>query len=157
MSYADRLSSLDDDFARAQTNGRGLPPDGTYQAIVDRFDFIDAADLLLKTELRITGGDHDGMNVECLHNLTQPDRLDFVKKHLAALEIMPEKLSELEVVLPHALDNIVEITVKTSAKTDAEGNNYRNMYVNKTIHRAGATDVPVPAMGNGPVNEDIPF
>lgn len=145
MSYADRLSRMDDAWGKAQVDSRGLPPDGDYQAMIDRFDFIDSSNgLLLKTELHITQGDYEGMRCSTIHNLEQSDRLEPAKRHLAALNALPQKLSDLERVLPSALDALVEVTVKTAAKTDEHGNHYRNLYVNKVLAHSGhvASDVP---------------
>lgn len=168
MSYADRLKNMDSDYQRAQVDSRGLPPDDNYQAVVDRFDFLEwPTGLFLKTEMRIHGGDYDGMHVETIHAMEDPDRMEFLKKHLQALGAMPERLSDIEKVLPSALDAVVDVTVKTSDRTNAEGQPYRNLYVNKVI-RSMVSDIgpsaydpvddPEPSAEQAKASEvDIPF
>jgi hypothetical protein len=69
-----------------------LPPDGTYQGIVNRFDFFESKDNdpqeFLKTELKTVDEDgnreYDGWPVETVHCITDPDRLAMVKDHLCS-------------------------------------------------------------------------
>lgn len=172
--YADDLKKLDDAWARTPVDAGSseLPPDGEYQAHVERFDFIrpkSAQDqLLLKTELRVVNPTtFAGYPIELIHSLTDAERLKFTKKHLAALGVTPERLSDIEESLPNALDAIVEMVVKTSDRTDDAGNRYRNAYVNKVVRfgHAGRTDTPAPTAPPPPAHvpapatppDDIPF
>jgi hypothetical protein len=169
VDYADRLKQMDDTWAetKAASAPGELPPDGTYQAIVDRFDFFEskAGQLFLKTEMVVTNGDHEGHPIETIHNLEDPDRLGWAKKHLRTLGLELEALSELEGQLPNVLDTPVEIAVKTSTTLDNEGNPYRNVYVNKRlgdpIERSDVTTreavAAVAASQNGSDTDDIPF
>jgi hypothetical protein len=120
--YQDRLASMDHDFQNARTPGE-LPPDGFYQCMVDRFDFIEAKTngrLYLKTFLTVATGPDKGAEITTLHDLEDKDRMAGLKAHLQSLEIEPESLGHLEEALPGALDAIVEVTVFTAKS----GNRY---------------------------------
>lgn len=174
--YADELKQLDDAWAKTPVEGSSdLPPDGEYQAHVERFDFIRPKNqenaLLLKTELRVTHpSTFQGYPIELLHSLTDPGRLKFTKKHLTAMGVTPERLSDIEQSLPNALDAIVEVVVKTSDRTNDAGERYRNAYVNNVIRFGhadlapgapptappGAPEIPQSA-SQGMPTDDIPF
>jgi hypothetical protein len=163
-----RLAGMDDAFANTpvQTGFSDMPEDGDYQAVISRFDFFEssAGQLFLKTEMKVVhDAKYEGWDVSTVHNLEEESRLSWVKKHLSILGY-EGSLSELPVKLHPFVGIPVAIRIKTSDKTDAEGNNYRNVYVNE---RLGApigpvSDVPTPevAVGAGaPVDDDeeIPF
>lgn len=149
-TYRDRLAALDDAYRNAPVPGSNqLPPDGEYQCRIGRFDFLESKKngrLYLKTEASVAVGPLLGYPVEFLHDLEDPDRLKQVKGHVAALELDPGQLSDLEDVLPQALDAIVLVEVWTSDRLDANGNPYRNARVRSRMSGGiASSDVPVPA------------
>lgn len=129
--YADRLAQMDGAYDDAPVAGgfEDLPPDGDYQVVVDRFDFIEAQKngrLYLKTIGSVATGPHKGRTVSCLHDLEDADRLKYLKKHLAVLEVEPVSLRHLEIALKAALDVPFLVAVKTSGE-------YRNVYFNQKL------------------------
>jgi hypothetical protein len=141
----ERLMAHDEEFKAADTTfeRKGLPPDGEYQARVDRFDFKEIqGEYKLLTEMKVLApAAYHGWEITTWHDLENPERYPSLKKHLDALGILPESLSELEVALNVALDSVVEIAVRTSSRLDAQGNPYRNAYVNHNLDRKD-DDVP---------------
>lgn len=139
----EQLAALDDDFDQAVVKQPGeLPPDGTYQAIVDRFDFFESKGAysheFLKTELKIADEDHEDLNgwpVDTVHCITDPERLAMVKDHLQRLGWEADwRFSDIEEHLPNFLDLPVEIAVVTSNKINEKtGQPYRNVYVNQVL------------------------
>lgn len=164
----ERLMAHDEEFKEAQIMGvakKDLPPDGEYQARVDRFDFkqVDGRYKLL-TEMKVLAPSaYHGWEVVTWHDLEDRDKYPMLKKHLDALGILPDSLAELEVALNVALDSVVEIAVRTSTKLDQNGNPYRNAYVNHNLDRkapqgdlaeTGEDFVAVPAKLTG--DDDAP-
>src|SRR3954470_14628165 len=116
MSYQDRLAAMNDTYQQAPVaGGDELPPDDDYQAVIDRFDFIDAKTgrLYLKTEMSVIGGQYKGWPLKTLHDLEDPDKMQYLKAHLKALQVDIEDLSALESALAGALDAVVEVRVYT--------------------------------------------
>lgn len=168
----ERLAAMNDSYQDAKTfSSDELPPDGEYQAIVERFDFFEGKssphDVFLVTELRIQlDPEWEGRIAKTIHNLTDAERLGFVKSHLKTLGLGElDDFSTLEEVLPEALDVPVLIAVKTSERTDSEGKPYRNVYVNERlgdplersdvpVNRADFEPAPTPA---GADEDPIPF
>lgn len=151
----ERLAAMQPHFDQASTDtGPGsLPPDGDYQALVKRFDFFEAkssGQAFLKTELEIVHDrDYAGREAEVVHNLEDPDRINWLKRHLSTLGADVEGLDLRQVrpgsqLLEALLDTPVEITIKTSDRRDKDGNPYRNVYVNRKLGEP-ITDVPVTA------------
>jgi hypothetical protein len=133
---------------------------------VEGFDTFEskAGQLFLKTKLQLTGtGDRwDGETVECVHNLEDPERIGFAKKHLATLglDVQSLDLASLLDQLGQVLDVPVEVQVKRSDRTDDEGNPYVNYYVNKRLGdrcrcRTCLPDPIEPAPVGG--DDDMPF
>jgi hypothetical protein len=112
------------------------PPDGTYQALVRAFDDFEGKDgtEYVKTIFDITGPSHEGMPVEIINAKNVPERLGFLKEHFYLLGADVDSLG-LDDIGPGSqaraelLDVPVELTVKTSKKTDASGQPYRNAYL----------------------------
>lgn len=147
MSLEERLAALSTEFKQAPiATGGGkyeLPEDGTYQAVIERFDTFEgkngksAGQLFLKTEMSIRFDEkYEGREVSVIHNLEDPERFDQLKRHLVTLGLDPEGfdfarlLDELHAVL----DVPVEIAVVTSNKTNPNtGEPYRNCYINRRI------------------------
>lgn len=159
--YADRLAQMDAAYDSA-TAGAVLPPDGEYQAVIDRFDFLESPKngrLYLKTIATVAVGPQQGKQVSTLHDLEDPERLGYLKKHLSVLEVEPASLRNLEESLSSALDCPFLVAVKTTLKG---GETYRNVYFNQRLGgplSRTLTDVPASA-GPAPssaIEADIPF
>jgi antitoxin component HigA of HigAB toxin-antitoxin module len=172
LNVAERLGAMNDTFQSAYDGG--MPEDGDYQALVERFDFFEsgAGELFLKTELRIQlDPKYEGATVETVHNLEHPERIQWAKKHLRTLGLELDDFSTLQARLSEVLDVPVAITIKTSDKVNEKtGEPYRNVYVNERLggpmRAAPRPDIPVdtsdyaPAPGAQPgnaIDEDIPF
>jgi hypothetical protein len=168
----DRLAKMQGAFNDAPADSSGpfdLPPDGDYQALVRRFDFFEAkasGQAFLKTELEVANHpEHAGRSAETVHNLEDPAKIEYLKRHLATLGADVEQLDLREVrpgspTLEALCDTPVEITIKTSDKTDRDGNPYRNVYVNKRLGDPLRSDVPMdttPSLPTVPADEPIPF
>jgi hypothetical protein len=155
----DRLKAMQAPFHDAEVEAPGqrtMPPDGKYQALVKGFDFFEATStgqLFLKTILQIAlDQEWDGAEVETVHNLEDPDRISWVKGHLAVLGVDVDELDlgALQGALEKVLDVPVEIQVKRSQKTDSEGRPYVNVYCNKRLGDPmprAQSDVPADTQG----------
>lgn len=129
MPDLSHLSQFNDAYDKAPAGLNDLPPDGDYQAVVDRFDIFEAKSnnrLYLKTEMTVALGDYKGWSVDTIHSLDDPDRMSWLKKHLTTLEVDCHDLSKLEDCLVTALDAPVLVAVKTKGE-------YRNVYVNQRL------------------------
>lgn len=160
--YTDRLTAMEDPFKAAEVRQPfgELPPDGLYQGIIQDFDFLDLrTGLFLKTVVKLVTPDQwDGHEIDQIHALEDPERLDWVKRHLTKMGIDVDsddfRLGELEGYLPRLLDVPVEIEVKTSERINEKtGANYRNWYVTARLgdplggKRPSTTDVPADTEG----------
>jgi hypothetical protein len=162
MSVSDvttRLQAMNDAWQQAEIpeGGYELPPDGDYQAVVERFDWFEAnsnGHLFLKTEMRISSGASSGAEVQTIHDVEDPERLGWLKRHLSTLGVEDGPLNTLEQRLAPVAGTPVEIRIKTSTKTNADGIPYRNVYVNKRLGAPGAA--PAAAASKNP-DDDIPF
>ena len=180
-TIADRLAALDNDYAKAPVGGDfELPPDGIYQAVVDRFDTFEpkngnsAGKLLLKTTFKIElDPKYTGKQVDIIHSLEDADKFQWLKKHLQTLGLDPEsfQFSDLMDQLHTVLDVPCELAIVTSDKTNPNtGEPYRNAYLNRRLGDAlpskpkakrkpkdptqtGASDVPS-SMDPGPEDGD---
>lgn len=150
----DRLAKMQPAFQQASADTGSPfdpPPDGDYQALVKRFDFFEskAGQAFLKTEMEVVHDPHySGREASVVHNLEDPDRINYLKRHLAILGADVDAL-DLRLVRPGSVvlealcDTPVEITVKTSDRTDKDGNPYRNVYVNRRLGDPVRSDVPI--------------
>lgn len=138
----ERLASVNDDWQRTvRTSGDDLPPDGDYQAIVERFEPFQAKSsgaYWLKTELRIQlDPDWDGKIVTTIHALDDPARAEFLVRHLRTLGISGdalEDLSNIDQALHTVLDVPVRIAVVTADRINEKtGLPFRNVYVNERL------------------------
>ena len=161
----DVLAGLDGVWGDTKSaGGGGMPPDGVYQARIDRFDFEPApqtGSLQLKTEMVVSGGDHDGSRVRTWHDLQDPDKLKWLKGHLETLGLDLERLSDLADRLPEVLDTPVEIRIKSTSRGEKT---YTNVYVNRRLGDpvpkndlpdAGAAEARVSTEQS--TEDDIPF
>lgn len=139
------LKGYDDDYDKSPSFRRA--PDGTYQAVVERFDFLKGKDdhTYLKTEFRIALGEYNGQVETTLHVLDVPERFGFTKGHLETLGV-EGPLSEIENNVGRVLDTPVELSVYTNTSGDKA---YRNVRVERRLGSPIAqSDVP---------SDDIPF
>jgi hypothetical protein len=149
INVADRLETMNDAWNDAPELGtNSLPPDGNYQAKVERFDFIESKqshNLTLITKFVVTNGEHAGREAPVFHDLEDPERLGWAKGHLSLLGLENvSPLSTLEERLAEVLDTPVEIRITSKEK---DGKTYRNVYLNKRLGDPGSN-------GSG---DDIPF
>jgi hypothetical protein len=157
--HADRLALMDSAYDVAPVADGGQAPDGEYQAIIDRFDFIESpknGKLYLKTFARIAAGPFEGKPLTTLHALEDPERFGLLKKHLSVLECEPASLRNLEAELDKALDCPFLVAVRTKTVADQV---YRNVYFNQKLGgpiRRVLTDVPATAAASA-IDADIPF
>lgn len=167
----ERLRDVADDFKKAPVDGGGefvkdWPPDGTYQGLIRSFDFFEAkktGDAFLKTEIEVAfDREWKGKTVETIHNLTDADRMSWLKTHLARLDVPVDddafditSIGPGSQILEGLLDVPVEFAIKTSDKEDANGNPFRNVYVNKRLGDS-LGDVAGGPMSGGKVQSDVP-
>lgn len=142
----DRLKGGNDAFKAASADGGfsvDWPPDGTYQGLVRKFDFFEgkkSGDVFVKTVLEVAHDrEHQGREVETIHNLTDPERMDWLKTHLSRLGAPVDEIDLTDVapgsqLLAELLDTPVEFVIKTAdRKNEDTGENYRNVFVNKRL------------------------
>jgi hypothetical protein len=159
-----RLAEMDDAYENV-TDGR--PEEGTYQAVIERFDFFDSkktGDLFMKTQLTIAHDpQYEGQTLEAIHNLTDPERIRWTKKYLAMLGYQGS-ISGLIGNLDSFVGLPVEVAVKYSDRLDEYGDPYMNVFVNRRLAELEApTDVPAGDFSAAPAattpisDDDIPF
>lgn len=152
----ERLAAMQPAFTEASADTGSPfepPPDGDYQALVKRFDFFEskAGQAFLKTEMEVVHDQaYNGREVSVVHNLEDPERINYLKRHLDILGADVKGL-DLRLIRPGSellgslCDTPVEITVKTSDRVDKDGKPYRNIYVNRRLGEPIRSDVPAPA------------
>lgn len=114
------------------------PPDGEYQARVDRFDFHDGkSGLALRTQFELLGPSNAGWKVSTFHPLEDTERLKWTKLHLHQLGVEAQSLVELEAELPKVLDQVCDVVLKT--KQANNGKEYQNLYINKVVEGVTAS------------------
>jgi hypothetical protein len=153
----ERLRQQDQAFDQAPVAGvKNSVPDDLYQAVVNRFDYIDTAKgLKLKTEMTIAVGQYTGSELECWHDLEDPEKFKYLKQHLQALDVPePASLAELDDSLKQALDCPVAVNV-------VERNGYKNAYVRQRLGAPLKADTVTPSADYQPTlatpTDDIPF
>lgn len=170
-TYADRLAAMDDEFDEAPAAQSGRLPDGEYLGVIQRFDFWEkegGGPLKLITEIKVDGGEHDGMSAPSVwHELEDPERIKWTKGYFELLGLKGIRLSEIETKLePLAGTARVQFSVVTSER---EGKVYRNVYVNELVDMNGEDRLDTgtdPGFGEsdfgggaapGGAEDDIPF
>jgi hypothetical protein len=159
-----RLAEMDDAYENV-TDGR--PEEGTYQAVIERFDFFDSkktGDLFMKTQLTIAHDpQYEGQTLEAIHNLTDPERIRWTKKYLAMLGYQGS-ISGLIANLDSFVGLPVEVAVKYSDRLDEYGDPYMNIFINRRLAELTAVDSDVPAdtsgfspAGGGVDTDSVPF
>lgn len=162
LQIQSRLAAMQDAFEGAPLpeGGYELPPDGDYQAVVERFDFFEAnsnGHLFLKTEMRVSSGQHQGAYASTIHDVEDPDKLGWLKKHLTMLGVQDGPLGTLTERLEPVAGAAVEIRVKTGPGKNSDGIPYRNVYINKRIGAVPVGGAKPTASTKKPSDDDIPF
>lgn len=152
IDVAGRLAAMDEQYQQApeEPSREPLPP-GSVQFRIDSFDFQEGrkdGHLNLLTNLEVIAHDDEGAigrTKTLWHDLEDPKRLSYVKKHLAVLGLTDvQPLSTLQERLEEALDGVVEGTVKHTKKGDRV---YDNVYLNRRVEGVTAPKK----------DDDIPF
>jgi hypothetical protein len=179
-----RLEAMRDPFKEAPVEGgynNDWPPDGDYQGLVRRFDFFEATNTsghaFLKTEIEIAlHPEYTGREVETVHDLEDPERIGWLKKHLAALGVNVES-DDFDItqvrpgseLLASLLDVPVAFVIKTGTRINEKtGKPYRSVYVNERLggpmpapSSQAAADVPADTTDLTPeqqqADDKIPF
>lgn len=128
-------------------------PDGTYETVIKDFDFFEgkngqaAGKLFIKTVFEVRHhATLNGAEASAIHNLEDPERFGYVKRHFSKLGVEVDDLPMTELrpgsdTLKALLDVPVEIAVKSSDKTDVNGVPYQNVYVNQRLGDSLGSDV----------------
>lgn len=154
----ERLAALNTDFKAAPVatddSKFDLPPDGDYQAVVNRWDFFESKkdELFLKTEYLVQHyPEHAGAQIDLIYSLEDPERFQYLKKDLATLGADVDSLDLTELrpgspTLEGLCDTPVLLRVATSKKTNPNtGKPYRNAYLQERFGGPLTSDVTPPA------------
>lgn len=129
------LSQFDQEYKEAEVSeSTGELPDGKYNAVVDVARFTRTKEgnrPMIEFQFVIADGKYKGRR-EWKYHVLESGRMQFIKYDLVAMHIELQTLAQLPDVLPTVINTPVELQIKTK-KTD-NGNNYRNVYVNKSDH-----------------------
>jgi hypothetical protein len=129
----ERLQGMDDLYASVGDD----QPSGDFQAVIKRFDFFmgkSDGDAYLKTVLEIKHDpEHEGMEVEAIHNLTAKDKIKWTRKFLATIGYEGD-ISSLVDGLEEYVGLPVSITIKVSDRINSfTGDPYLNVWVNQRL------------------------
>lgn len=146
--YADRLKQYDSQWREAEVKENEFAPlpDGKYQVTVDVARIEENEEygsLWLMWEFTAVEGQYEGRKIFKRARLDEPDRLGWVKTDFHRMGIALDNLSEIEEVLPHMLDIILEVQIKTT-KPNAEGKTYQNCYINRRLDSQDISDSDIP-------------
>ena len=135
--YADRLKQYDADWQNAEVKKSEFTPllDGKYQVTIDVARIEENKEygsLWLVWELSVVEGQYERHKIFKRARLDEPERLSWVKTDFHRLGIELQNLSEIEEALPHVLDIIAEVQLKTT-KPNTEGKTYQNCYINRRV------------------------
>jgi hypothetical protein len=138
------LSSFDDEFSTAEAPEYGEVPDGKYQVRIEsvRLESSQKGVPMIKFELEVLSGSQAGRRIFKNSVITQAS-IPYVKGDLKTLGIELSKFSELSGRLEELLDVTMEVTKRTRG-------DYTNVYFNRRIRLAAASNGEVPA-------GDMPF
>lgn len=166
MSQADtmeRLKAMNGAFAETKIKVYELPPDdGHYECAIEsmgpRKAPWDESVLVLDTQLKVVSGKYEGHIFNVTHDLENPDRLEFLKKHLRTLGFPGDDLTALPGFCQVMLDQLVLVNVKTSDKTNEKtGLPYRNAYVMRVLAAGDSASPKSGVTASGEAEDDIPF
>ena len=146
--YADRLKQYDADWQNAEVKENDFTPlpDGKYQVTVESARIEENKEygsLWLVWELSVVEGQYEGHKIFKRARLDEPERFSWVKTDFHRMGITLWNLSEIEDVLPHVLDIILEVQLKTT-KPNAEGKTYQNCYINRRVDNQDIDDSDMP-------------
>jgi hypothetical protein len=135
-SYKDYLRQFDDEWNQAEPPKSEYDPlpDNKYQVNIERA-YIETSDemkVFLKWELRVLTGEYQKRLIFKQNSLDNPERFGWLKGELTKVGFELKQLSDLEELLPHLLDRVMEVNLKTN-KPNAEGKSYQNCYFKKFI------------------------
>ncbi len=138
------LSSFDDEFATVESPEYDEVPDGKYQARIEtvRLESSQKGDPMIKFDLQVLSGSQAGRHIFKNSVITQAS-IPYVKGDLKTLGLELAKFSELSGRLDELLDVTLEVTKRTRG-------DYTNVYFNRRIRLAAASNGEVPA-------GDMPF
>jgi hypothetical protein len=138
------LTSFDDEFSTAEAPEYGEVPDGNYQARIEsvRLESSQKGVPMIKFDLEVLSGSQAGRRIFKNSVITQAS-IPYVKGDLKTLGIELSKFSELSGRLEELLDVTLEVTKRTRG-------DYTNVYFNRRIRLAAASNGEVPA-------GDMPF
>lgn len=159
MKFLKENEQINQAYKTASVDGFAeLPPDGMYVCEVMGFDFFESnknGHEYLKTSLAVTEpAAHKGAPIDLIHVVTDPDKVGFLKRHLYALDVRLDELSQIITKIHEAAGKHVAVTVKTSAKTNDQGVPYRNAYVDNVVQPGNGSDLPSDVGTRGPVDND---
>ncbi len=127
------LAQFDDDFAEAPLEERDFeePPDGKYQAIVDKVELTRSKTSnqpMLKWQLKIIGPRCKGRYLFRNNMIASPENVKWLKTDLATcgMDVAELRLSDL----PNRLGELLDVTLEVQKKTNGE---YVNVYLNRRI------------------------
>ena len=146
--YTDRLKHYDADWQNAEVKKSEFTPllDGKYQVTVESARIEENKEygsLWLVWELSVVEGQYEGHKIFKRARLDEPERFSWVKTDFHRMGITLWNLSEIEDVLPHVLDIILEVQLKTT-KPNAEGKTYQNCYINRRVDNQDIDDSDMP-------------
>jgi hypothetical protein len=134
-------------------------PDGEYVVKVERVELKESNSgrPMLEWEFVVQEGEFAGRHEWKYNLLDNVDRIQWLKKDLFRAGLDLEDITQLEESLPQLLDRKLKITIKT--KRVNNGNQYRNVYINKQIETASESNA---AYKNSQLSvtvadDDIPF
>ena len=160
----DFLKQLDSEWQgiTPKENGFSELPEGDYQCKVESAQIKESRQGLpmLNWGLRVISGQYARRMVYKPQRLVS-ESLPYLKADLELLRISPEKISDLETVLPFALDAVVDIRIKNSTLKD--GSPVQNVFFNKLVREgqrtAQAAAAPAADQGGFTVvqGDDLPW
>jgi hypothetical protein len=135
-NYKDFLKQYDDEWKQAepQKDEYAPLPDDKYQVNIEtaRIEQNDEFRVFLKWGLRVLTGKYQKRLIFKRNSLDNPEKFGWLKADLSKVGFELEKISDLEELLPHLLDRVIEVNLKTSTP-NAEGKTYQNCYFRKFI------------------------
>lgn len=113
-------------------------PDGDYIVRVERVELKESKSgrPMLEWEFVVEEGNFAGRHEWKYNMLDHVDNIQWLKKDLFRAGLDLEDITQLEEHLPLLLDRRLKINIKT--KRVNNGNQYRNVYINKQIEKTGS-------------------
>lgn len=160
MDWKNYLKQFQEAYKEADTEDTfDELPDGEYVVKVERVELKESNSgrPMLEWEFVVQEGEFAGRHEWKYNLLDNVDRIQWLKKDLFRAGLDLEDITQLEESLPQLLDRKLKITIKT--KRVNNGNQYRNVYINKQIETASESNA---AYKNSQLSvtvadDDIPF